>query len=75
MNILIQTTSSDAHQRILRASIGNPDISVTGLKIYFKSKHVADYSLVPEGIEIHVIDRPWYIPEALIESRIRAFFS
>ncbi len=75
MKILIQTTSSDAHQRILRASIGNPEISVTGLNIYFKGKHVAEYSLVSEGIEIHVMDRPWYIPEALIESRLRAFFS
>lgn len=75
MKILIQTSSVDAHQRVLCASIGNPDLSVTGLNIYFKGKHVAEYLLVPEGIQIHVVDRPWYIPEAFIESRLREFFS
>ncbi|WP_394391019.1 hypothetical protein [Shewanella woodyi] len=75
MKIMIETNPADAERRISRAAIGNPDVSLIGTHVHYKGKPVANYQVIPEGIEINVTDKPWYITEALIESRLRALFS
>ncbi|MCL1148068.1 hypothetical protein L2747_18860 [Shewanella marinintestina] len=75
MKITILTNPSDAERRISRAAIGNPDVSLIGTHVHYKGKRVADYRVVHKGIEVNVTDKPWYITDALIESRLRALFS
>lgn len=75
MKITIKTNPADAERRISRAAIGNPDVNLIGTHVHYKGKRVANYQVVSEGIEVNVTDKPWYITEALIESRLRALFS
>ncbi|MGI2000123.1 hypothetical protein [Shewanella frigidimarina] len=75
MKVTILMNPADAERRINRATIGNPDVNLIGSHVHYKGKRVATYQIVSNGIEVAVTDKPWYITEALIESRLRALFS
>ena len=75
MKIHITTPLNTVKKRVQEAVETHPDVSLHENIIYLKDKPIARYEIVFNGVEVTVIDRPWYISKSLIESRLRELFA
>jgi len=75
MKIHIITQTCTLNSRIQEAVDRYPDISLLENTLYLKGKQIARYEEVANGVEVTVIDKPWYISETLIEFRLRELFA
>ena len=75
MKIHIITPPHTVDSRVQKAIGRHPDVSLRENIIYHKGKQVAGYEKVSNGVEVTVIDKPWYISQSLIESRLRELFA
>lgn len=74
MNIIIITNPNIVDKKAQQAALSNPNVTIEERVVRFNNKRIAHYVLLPNGVEITVTDRPWYISEKLIEARLRALF-
>lgn len=74
MKIYISTSPYMVDDKIKSTVDSYPDISLNNNTIYHKDRQLAIYEKVVGGVEVTVLDRPWYISKSFIESRLLEFF-
>ena len=71
----IQIKTQNPQQKINKAVIANPDVTLICQQVLYKGKAVAKYQLNDDNIEITVTDKPWYVTDSMIKTKLNEIFS
>jgi len=75
MKIHIITPPNTVDFRVQEAIAHHPDASLVENIIYLKDKKIAIYEKVIDGVEVTIIEKPWYISQALINQHLNELFA
>jgi hypothetical protein len=75
MKFFIKTKTETVDIRVAKAVDKHPHASFLGNTVYLKGNPIACYTKISTGVEIFILNKPWYITESFVKYHLRKLFS